>query len=236
MKDWQAQLETDGYALLPDFAASAEIDDLIEAIESSRCSIGSTLSERESFAIRDLLQVVPAVGEWAASPSVRNFMHSLLEKEARVVRGILFDKTPGANWKVPWHQDLTIAVQQQHDAPGFGPWSIKAGIPHVQPPMEVLQRMVTLRLHLDECDAGNGPLRVLPGTHRHGRLSSEAIAERRGLASEVLCTTPRGGALLMKPLLLHASSPCQSPRHRRVVHLEWSADILPHGLQWHTVS
>jgi ectoine hydroxylase-related dioxygenase (phytanoyl-CoA dioxygenase family) len=163
-------------------------------------------------------------------------MQSLLGQEARVVRGILFDKTPGANWKVPWHQDLTIAVKQKREAPGFGPWSIKAGIPHVQPPIEVLQRMVTLRLHLDECDADNGPLRVLPGTHRHGRLSSEAIAEQRCLASEVLCTSPRGGALLMKPLLLHASSPCRSPRHRRVVHLEWSSDTLPHGLQWHSVS
>jgi ectoine hydroxylase-related dioxygenase (phytanoyl-CoA dioxygenase family) len=236
MNDWQAQLETDGFALLPKFAASAEIDVLTQAIESARSRSESTSSERESFAIRDLLQVVPAVGEWVASPSVRRFMHSLLGKEARVVRGILFDKTPGANWKVPWHQDLTIAVQQQLEAPGFGPWSVKAGIPHVQPPLEVLQRMVTLRLHLDECDASNGPLRVIPGTHCHGRLSSEAIAEQRGLASEVLCTAPRGGALLMKPLLLHASSPCQSPRHRRVVHLEWSADILPHGLQWHTVS
>ncbi len=150
-----------------------------------------------------------------------------------MVRGILFDKTADANWKVPWHQDLTIAVQEQHDVPGFGPWSVKAGIAHVQPPMELLERMVTLRLHLDDCDAANGPLRVLPRTHKCGRLEAASIAQERESIPEIVCTALRGAALLMKPLLLHASSACKSPRHRRVVHLEWSANELPGGLQWH---
>jgi ectoine hydroxylase-related dioxygenase (phytanoyl-CoA dioxygenase family) len=81
------------------------------------------------------------------------------------VRAIFFDKSSGSNWLVPWHQDLTIAVASKCEAPGFGPWSVKDGIPHVQPPDELLKQMIALRLHLDDCDASNGALRVIPGSH-----------------------------------------------------------------------
>ena len=148
------------------------------------------------------------------------------------MRGILFDKTPGANWNVVWHQDLSIAVRERRDVPGFGPWSQKAGVAHVQPPPTILERMLTVRLHLDDCDEANGPLLVLPGSHRSGRLTPEQVQQWRGKTAAVPCLVPSGGALLMRPLLLHASSSSQSPRHRRVVHLEYAAEALPEGLEW----
>lgn len=73
----------------------------------------------------------------------------------------MFDKASDANWNLAWHQDVTIAVQRQMDVPGFGPWSVKDGIVHVQPPEEVLNAMVAIRVHLDPCGADNGPLRVI---------------------------------------------------------------------------
>jgi ectoine hydroxylase-related dioxygenase (phytanoyl-CoA dioxygenase family) len=148
------------------------------------------------------------------------------------VRGILFDKLPEANWKVPWHQDLSIAVRGRVDVAGFGPWSVKAGVPHVQPPLPLLENMLALRLHLDDCDAANGPLRVIPRSHTGGRLSPTAIRAWRSQQAAVACLVPRGGALLMRPLLLHASSPALRPGHRRVIHLEFAAEGLPGGLQW----
>src|SRR5262245_7189469 len=87
------------------------------------------------------------------------FVEPILGPGAFVVRGLFFDKTPRANWKVSWHQDLTIAVRVRIEAPGFGPWSLKAGVVHVQPPAEILERMATVRLHLDDCSESNGPLR-----------------------------------------------------------------------------
>jgi ectoine hydroxylase-related dioxygenase (phytanoyl-CoA dioxygenase family) len=149
------------------------------------------------------------------------------------VRAIYFDKSSEANWLVTWHQDLTLAVRNRAEVPGFGPWSMKDGILHVQPPVELLEQMLTLRLHLDDADGANGALRVLPGSHRLGRLSAKRIQEVTAQQSEVLCTASAGDALLMRPLILHASGRSRSHRHRRVLHIEYAAFPLPAGLQWH---
>lgn len=148
------------------------------------------------------------------------------------MRAIYFDKSPDANWLVAWHQDLTIAVRERVEAAGFGPWSMKGGVPHVQPPMEMLERMITVRLHLDDADAGNGALRVLPGSHRFGRLSTEKIQELRATEPEALCVANAGDVLLMRPLILHASGRSNSPKHRRILHIEYAGFDLPPGLQW----
>src|SRR5207245_3658572 len=100
------------------------------------------------------------------------------------------------------------------------------------PPVAVLERMTTLRVHLDDCGPDRGPLRVLPGSHRDGLLGAEATRLRLGRDRPVTCLVGRGGVVMIRPLLLHASSPAESPRRRRVVHLEYAADPLPHGLDW----
>jgi ectoine hydroxylase-related dioxygenase (phytanoyl-CoA dioxygenase family) len=125
------------------------------------------------YAIRNLLDVVPAVAELATSDKLIRLVQSALGSHVFPVRGILFDKTPDANWLVPWHQDLTISVKQRLDIAGYGPWTIKAGVHHVQPPVEILDGMLSVRVHLDDCYERNGPLRVLPSTHRSGRLAAE---------------------------------------------------------------
>lgn len=132
----------------------------------------------------------------------------------------------------PWHQDLAIAVDERIETAGFGPWSVKEGVVHVQPPPHILARMVTLRLHLDDCTAENGALRVLPGSHGQGELDADAIADWTARQPPVVCEIPKGGALLMRPLLLHASSPAKNPSHRRVLHVEYAAAELPNGLKW----
>jgi ectoine hydroxylase-related dioxygenase (phytanoyl-CoA dioxygenase family) len=159
-------------------------------------------------------------------------MEAILGPECLAVRGIFFNKTRSSNWKVVWHQDVTIAVREHKDVDGFGPWTMKAGVLHVQPPPEVLSGILAIRLHLDESRNENGPLRVIAGSHRVGRLSPEQI-ERWGKENSVICTVPKGGALVMRPLLLHASSSCSIPKSRRVIHLEFAATELARGLYWH---
>lgn len=223
--------EEQGFAIVPGLADDSEVEVLLTAIGKAQDEVGARHGRDGVYAMRNLLDVT-AVRQWTQSEKLRRVLAPLLGNRYFPVRGILFDKTPGANWKVGWHQDLSIAVKNRVDVEGFGPWSEKAGLLHVQPPREVLEGMLTVRLHLDACDETNGPLRVVPGSHRDGKLLTDTINEKRRLNGQIICTCPRGGALLMRPLLLHASSPATSPHHRRVVHIEFAAQDLPGGLEW----
>ena len=91
----------------------------------------------------------PEVGAFARSERMMALARPNLNRTPVPVRAIMFDKSTDANWLVPWHQDLTIAVQARVEAEGFSPWSIKEGVPHVQPPVALLEQMLTVRLHLD---------------------------------------------------------------------------------------
>lgn len=221
--------EQSGFQLVADFVAAEVCDRIVETCTTlyeqqqsrSRTRIGG---------IRNLLQRSPVVTDSARSAA--QVVSEWLGYRCFPVRGIWFDKTAQSNWRVPWHQDLTIAVAKRIDTNGFGPWSVKEGIVHVQPPVEVLEQMVTLRLHLDDCDADNGALRVIPGSHRHGVLCTSAIQDLVQSESAVLCAAARGSVLLMRPLLLHASSPAATPVHRRVLHVEFAVNDLPNGLRW----
>ncbi len=219
MTDLKLAVDAEGFATVPSCLDKRIIEQVRDELGEGR------------HAQRNLLSV-PLVRELAASQLVREIIHTVLGTECFAVRGILFNKTPQSNWKVTWHQDLTIAVRERRDVDGFGPWTTKAGVVHVQPPAEIMSRMVAIRLHLDESGPENGPLRVIPGSHRQGRLSAEQVASWQKDDS-VTCTVPEGGAFLMRPLLLHASSACVVPKARRVIHLEFSAEELPHGLEWH---
>lgn len=175
---------------------------------------------------RNLLDV-PAVAELARSAEMRDLVTPVLGEDAFAVRGILFDKRPSANWRIRWHQDLTIAVRERADLPGFQGWSTKAGVTHVVAPDAVLEGMLAVRLHLDPTDARNGALEVVPGSHRDGRRDGPPVRHRT-----IVCAVGRGGAQVMRPLLVHRSGKTIEPRRRRVVHVEFAATPLPGGLQW----
>jgi ectoine hydroxylase-related dioxygenase (phytanoyl-CoA dioxygenase family) len=149
------------------------------------------------------------------------------------VRATLFNRTPEANGKVVWHQDLTISTRERLERPGFGPWSKKAGILQVQPPAAVLETMLTVRIHLDPCGLENGPVHVLPGSHRHGKLSPGVVSDWKKGVAPVATPCGAGGLLLMRPLLLHSDSPATTPGQRRIIQFEYAAGPLPGGLHWH---
>lgn len=189
-------------------------------------------SSRARGGLRNVLRNSPRAFMFATAKPTLALISGLIGASAFPVRAILFDKTNGANWGVPWHQDVAIAVAERIETVGFGPWSVKDGVVHVQPPPSVQANMVTLRLHLDDCTANNGALRVLSGSHQHGELDAVAISSWATKQAPVICEVPKGGVLFMRPLLLHASSPAKNPSHRRVLHVEYAATDLPNGLKW----
>lgn len=230
---WVAdEVSRDGFAIVADVFRADEIDALVAAIESNIAKE----SPSGRGGVRNLLDRVPQVRQLANVPALRDLIEQILGAGAFVVRGILFDKTAETNWKVPWHQDLTIAVLERADIAGFGPWTMKDGVHHVQPPVEILESMLAVRIHLDECGPENGPIRVIRGSHSHGRLSAEQIQTMQQTSPGVSCAVGRGGILVMRPLLLRASSAAMSPSHRRVIHLEFAASELPAGLCWYSGS
>jgi ectoine hydroxylase-related dioxygenase (phytanoyl-CoA dioxygenase family) len=111
------------------------------------------------------------------------------------------------------------------------PSQLKAGVNHVRPSSEIVSRMLAIRIHLDECGVENGPLRVIPGSHKHGFLSDQQIQDWPK-SKAVTCTANRGDVILMRPLLLHGSPPATVPSSRRVIHLEFAAEELPKGVEW----
>ncbi|MGI9462852.1 MAG: phytanoyl-CoA dioxygenase family protein [Aestuariivirgaceae bacterium] len=168
----------------------------------------------------------------AEGGSMDRIAKSKLGQDARPVRAVIFDKRPGSNWALGWHQDRTIAVCERRDTPGFGRWSKKAGIIHVEPPFEYFENMVTLRAHLDDCGVDNAPLEIVPGSHLRGRVilrDAKALVKRAGT---ITCEAEAGDIWVYATAIVHASKAAEVPKRRRVLHVDYSAATLPGGLEW----
>jgi ectoine hydroxylase-related dioxygenase (phytanoyl-CoA dioxygenase family) len=230
-----SMFQNQGFAVVPQCLDGDTVARLVHLTELARARIEAAESVSNSsgvYALRNLVDVVPEVAELSLNSKVAELVEAVLGTGAFMVRSTLFDKTDGANWGVFWHQDLSIAVKERHQVEGFHAWTRKAGVQCVQPPVEMMSRILAIRLHLDDCFAANGALKVLPGSHRSDALTSDRIEEISSSVNEVVCEVPAGGAVLMSPLLLHASSPMINPGHRRVIHLEFTAQELPQPLEW----
>lgn len=208
-------IEENGFAVLPGLFPAEYLDSLLEQI--------NRLSPRRSRAgIRHALNLAP-VEELARHQVLMELAVELLGADAFPYRATLFDKSPDANWLVVWHQDTALPLRSRRELPGWGPWSIKEGIDYAHAPASALSQVVTLRVSLDNSTTENGPLRVLPGTHTLGVLSDDAIHELSTRISPADCTCPKGGAVAMRPLLVHASSKSRAETPRRILHIEYAA-------------
>lgn len=185
------------------------------------------------YAARNILDLYPAARLIWRRPVLLKFLREQLGEQFGLVRGLFFDKPPGETWSLPWHKDLLIAISDDSagGAQGYSTPRRRAGVYHTEPPVEVLERMVTLRIHLDAATNENGPLRVLPCSHLTGKEL------RIDEYSPVTIVSGCGDVLAMQPLLVHASGSSEegTQQNRRVLHLEFAAsDDLPGGIKWHT--
>lgn len=227
---YPARFRAAGFAIFPRVLGAREVERLRQAIAA--IPDGDEVRRKRSvYGVRNLLEISADIRALAASHAVRQFVTPLLGPNAFATRAVFFDKVPDANWTLGWHQDSVISVVERRGVPGFLAWGNKAGVWQVQPPPEILARMVAVRVHLDDCGPDNGPLRVLPGSHRHGWVEDQLDEWKRNVP-ETVCSVPCGGVVVMCPLLLHASSKARSPAHRRVIHIEFANAELPGGLQW----
>lgn len=206
-----------GFRIVPEVLQGNECDRLLDSLTESSLARSKAGARHvlSNPAFRDLaleIRLVALAGEALGAPAIP-------------FRATLFDKSSDANWLVPWHQDKTLPIKDRFEAEGWGPWSVKAGVLHAQAPADALDRVVALRVHLDPSTPENGPLRVIPGSHRLGILPNAGIAVLVDQGQAMTCLVPRGGVLGMKPLLVHSSSKATSDQPRRVLHIEYASSL-----------
>ena len=223
-------LHATGFAVIRDLYDEALIQQivaLVEAADSERPTFRRTAG---LFAIRQFLKELPEAAALLCNERFRQLVADLAGPGYFIVKSIYFDKPEASNWFVAYHQDLSISVDRKGDFAGFSSWTVKQNQYSVQPPLAILEDNLTVRIHLDDTTAANGALRVVPGSHGKGVYRPEAIDWSNEY--EVCCEVPRGGVMLMRPLLLHASDRTTNHQARRVVHIELSRRQLPQGLSW----
>ncbi|HEX8379964.1 MAG TPA: phytanoyl-CoA dioxygenase family protein [Allosphingosinicella sp.] len=212
------QLDRDGAQIFPAAFGPADVAALLALLSPSRGRAGARLARTPGLS--GLLGPIDSIAAAILGPA------------ARAVGAKLFDKSPARNWALGWHQDRTVPVRERRDVPGFGQWTVKSAIPHCVPPAAILERSLTLRVHLDPAGETNAPLLVAPGSHRLGVVAEAAIpaaVERLGARA---CLAEAGDVWAYRTLVLHASERAGAPVARRVLQLLYSAETLPGGLEW----
>ncbi len=118
-------------------------------------------------------------------------------------------KQPGGHTAVRWHQDFPFTPHSNDD-------------------------VITALIMVDDVDEHNGPLEVLPGSHRdeiyslwHDDLFTGAVSDEVEAASRaraVTCHGPAGSVCLMHTRLLHGSAPNAGREPRTLFIAVYSAD------------
>lgn len=213
--EWREAIEKTGFAVLPEVFSKEYIDRLLQEIDA-------LAPHRSRAGIRHSLGLSP-VAEVARQPQTIGLAREVLGPDAFPYRATLFDKSRAGNWLVVWHQDTALPLRERTDLPGWGPWSVKEGFAYAHAPATVLNQVLALRVSFDDSTMENGPLRVLPGTHRMGVLSDDSLHELSTQVVPVDCVVPKGRIMAMRPLVVHASSKSQNEMSRRVLHIEYAA-------------
>ncbi len=209
-----SMLSEQGYTIIPNVLSHEECTDLLEKL--AKWTVG-----RSRAGIRHLMRY-PAVSLFARDNRLQTLATAALAETANPYRATLFEKSQESNWLVVWHQDTALPLEKRFFSSEWGPWSKKSGVIYAHAPAWALDRIVTLRIQLDSSAQDDGPLRIIPGSHRKGVLSDSDIHLITRHESSVECLVPQGGVLVMKPLIIHASSKSNGSTPRRVLHIEYA--------------
>jgi ectoine hydroxylase-related dioxygenase (phytanoyl-CoA dioxygenase family) len=145
----------------------------------------------------------PVYARLVRHPTIIAILQQLLAPSIRFDTGKLNMKVPGGGAAVEWHQDWAFYPHTNDDLAAVG-------------------------VMLDDCDRENGPLLVVPGSHRgpvydhhvDGRFCG-AIDPRRieaDVLSKAVALTGRAGSITIHHVrMLHGSAPNRSARPRRLL-------------------
>lgn len=231
--NYNNEIDSEGFAIINDIYTDNEIEKLISLIENQTENDTDNTTFRKSqdlFAIRQFHREIPDTLPFIFNHNLKDVIESTFGKDYFITKSIYFDKPEKSNWFVAYHQDLTISVDKKIEVENFENWTIKQNQFAVQPPKEILEDNFTIRIHIDKTTKDNGALKVINNSHSKGILRIENLGIEN--EKETICEVEKGGIMIMKPLLFHASNKTTNNKRRRVIHIEFSKQELPDGLKW----
>jgi len=227
------QITSEGFSIINNVYSESEIENLISLIENKTENTTENATFRKSqdlFAIRQFHKEIPETLPFIFNQTLQNIIEANFGKGYFITKSIYFDKPEKSNWFVAYHQDLTISVKQKIEVENFENWTVKQNQFAVQPPTKILENNFTIRIHIDKTTKDNGALKVINNSHSKGILRIEHLDFENEI--ETICEIEKGGIMIMKPLLFHASNKTTNNERRRVIHIEFSKQELPNGLEW----
>ncbi|WP_185287483.1 phytanoyl-CoA dioxygenase family protein [Chryseobacterium lactis] len=230
LESYKSHILEYGFSVINKVFSDKEVEQIISVLDRIDTSKENFRKSEDLFAIRQFLKEVPEIKDLIFNDAIQQVIREIFGAKYFVVKSIYFDKPETSNWYVAYHQDLTISVDKKLELPDFGPWTTKQNQFAVQPPLEVLENIYTIRIHLDDTDENNGALKVVPKSHAKGIYRPETIDWT--VETEQICNVEKGGIMIMKPLTLHGSNRTTNGNRRRVIHIEFSDRELPEVLQW----
>ena len=225
------ELESEGFIIIENIYNNEEIENLISIIESAtenKIKESTFRQSQDLFAIRQFHKEIPKSLKYIFNEKLKNIIKNNFGEDFFITKSIYFDKPEKSNWFVSYHQDLTISVDKKMELKNFKNWTNKQNQFAVQPPIEILEKNFTIRIHLDKTTNENGALKIINKSH----INRVCRIEDLDLKTETICEVDKGGIMIMKPLLFHTSNKTINNERRRVIHIEFSNQQLPNGLEW----
>lgn len=219
-----------GFTTINNIYSIEEVDQILAAIAQADKTKETFRKSSDLFAIRQFLKEVPQTRSLIFNDNLSNVIRQIFGENYFVVKSIYFDKPETSNWFVAYHQDLTISVNKKVELKGYGTWTVKQNQFAVQPPLEILKNIFTVRIHLDDTDENNGALKVVSGSHNKEIYRPATIDWT--IESETICRVSNGGIMIMKPLLFHGSNRTTNFKKRRIIHIEFANQELPTEIEW----
>ncbi|MCV6629412.1 MAG: phytanoyl-CoA dioxygenase family protein [Flavobacteriaceae bacterium] len=222
-------LDNKGFESIPDFFTPEECDRMLWQIDRYGKKIWRDHKNQKVYAIRQLLKELPELQWILQHQKLKQLLESAFGGSCFLTKSLFFDKPIGSNWFVSYHQDLSISINDRFEIPGFRHWTKKNQHWGVTPSSEILEKTLTVRIHLKDTDSSNGALRLLVGSHQHGILRKEDLNLPIESCTQI---AKEGDILLMRPLCFHASHKSINSRRRPIIHLEFHNIDLPYPLKW----
>jgi len=202
-------LSTHGYQIIDDFICK-------ESLEAINRDIESHEKIKDRYGIGHAEKALLAVNNYVSSLEFIEKAQLYLDGNVEIKRAIVFNKTEDNNWAIGWHQDRAMTISNE---------DVK------KLPLDWINKMITICIHLDDVSEKNGCMKIMPKTHKIGLLSPQKINEYTAENSEVYCEGSAGSALVMRSHMIHGSDFGSHPSQRRVLHLELCSQF-PCEVQW----